>query len=212
MNMSSQIALIGDSVFDNRAYTKGAPDVAAHLRSLLPSWGVTLCAVDGSTTSDFGRQLDGVSAKITHLVVSLGGNDALMNADILDLPVRSTAGALDVFQERIDAFESSYGYAVEAVLALGRHTTLCTIYNGNLAGDEAHRARIALMMFNDVILRAALRFSVNAIDLRLVCTDPEDFANPIEPSGAGGRKIAHAIARALGATGEPTRKATLSAG
>ena len=99
--MSSHIALIGDSVFDNRAYTNGAPDVAAHLRDLLPTWGVTLCAVDGSTTSDFGRQLDGISAKITHAIVSLGGNDALMNADLLDLPVRSTAGALDLFQARV---------------------------------------------------------------------------------------------------------------
>lgn len=210
--MTSHLALIGDSVFDNRSYTNGAPDVAAHLRELLPTWGVTLCAVDGSTTTDFGRQLDGVSAKITHVVVSLGGNDALMNADLLDLPVRSTAEALDVFQERLDGFESSYGYAVEAVLALEKRTTLCTIYNGNLAGNEARRARIALMMFNDVVLRTALRFSLNVIDLRLVCTEPTDFANPIEPSGTGGRKIANAIARALGAAGDPTRKATSSAG
>jgi hypothetical protein len=210
--MTSHIALIGDSVFDNQTYTKGEPDVAAHLRALLPVWEVTLLAVDGSTTVDFGRQLDGISGKITHVVVSLGGNDALMNADLLDLPVRSTAEALDLFRERLEAFEVSYGHAVEAVLALGRRTTVCTIYNGNLAPEEARRARIALMMFNDVVLRTALRLGVDVIDLRLVCTEPSDFANPIEPSGTGGRKIAEAIARALGAAGEPTRKSTLSAG
>jgi hypothetical protein len=210
--MPSHIALIGDSVFDNSAYTKGAPDVAAHLRDVMPTWGVTLCAVDGSTTSDFRPQLDRVAAETTHVVLSLGGNDALLNADLLDLPVRSTAEALDLFHERVDGFESSYGHAIEAVLALRRHTTVCTIYNGNLGGDEARRARVALMMFNDVILRTALRFSVNAIDLRLVCSDPRDFANPIEPSGSGGRKIADAIARAIGVSGEPTRKATFSAG
>jgi hypothetical protein len=37
-----------------------------------------------------------------------------------------------------------------------------------------------------------------AIDLRLVCTEPADYANPIEPSGRGGLKIAGAIARSLG--------------
>jgi hypothetical protein len=34
--------------------------------------------------------------------------------------------------------------------------------------------------------------------LRLVCTEPSDYANPIEPSGSGGRKIALAIAASLG--------------
>jgi hypothetical protein len=33
------------------------------------------------------------------------------------------------------------------------------------------------------------------IELRAVCSRPEDYANPIEPSSAGGEKIARAIAR-----------------
>ena len=35
------------------------------------------------------------------------------------------------------------------------------------------------------------------IDLRLVCCEAADYANPIEPSGSGGRKIAKAIATTL---------------
>ena len=31
------------------------------------------------------------------------------------------------------------------------------------------------------------------IDLRLICTEPEDYANEIEPGIPGGRKIAAAI-------------------
>jgi hypothetical protein len=38
------------------------------------------------------------------------------------------------------------------------------------------------------------------IDLRLVCDEPADYANPIEPSSTGGAKIARAIASAVGAT------------
>jgi len=105
------LALLGDSVFDNRTYTRGEPDVAAHLRGLLPPpWKVTLGAVDGTTTGDIGPQLDRVPAQATHVVLSLGGNDALLNADLVDLPVRSTAEALELFQERLDAFATSYGY------------------------------------------------------------------------------------------------------
>lgn len=208
----THLALIGDSVFDNGAYTGGEPDVATHLRALLPAWTVTLCAVDGSTTGDVAEQLARVSDDVTHVVVSLGGNDALMNADLLNLPVRSTAAALDLFRDRLEQFERSYGHAVEAVLGLQRHTTICTIYNADLPEPDGDRARTALMMFNDVVLRTALRFSLNAIELRLVCSDAADFANAIEPSGAGGRKIAAAIALALGVTGQPSRRATVSAG
>jgi hypothetical protein len=33
-------------------------------------------------------------------------------------------------------------------LALGRDTTVCTIYNGNLAADQARLARVALRTFD----------------------------------------------------------------
>jgi hypothetical protein len=58
------------------------------------------------------------------------------------------------------------------------------------------------MAFNDAILRAAFEFRLSVIDLRLVCTEPEDHANPIEPSERGGRKIARAIIGALGLADE----------
>lgn len=35
------------------------------------------------------------------------------------------------------------------------------------------------------------------IELRALCTRPEDYANPIEPSSIGGEKIARAIARVV---------------
>lgn len=197
------LTLLGDSIFDNQAYTKGQPDVSAHLRARLPEdWRVTLCAIDGTTTSSLGRQLDRVPDHSTHLVLSLGGNDALENADLLDSPTRSTGEALDLFEGRVSSFRQSYGWALDAVLELGLPTTVCTIYNGNLPGDEGRRARVALMMFNDVIVEAALSRGVNMIELRAVCTEVQDYANPIEPSGSGGEKIAAAIARGLGVEAE----------
>jgi hypothetical protein len=60
------------------------------------------------------------------------------------------------------------------------------------------------MTFNDVILRTAFQWHLPVIDLRLICTEASDYANPIEPSGSGGAKIARAIAGALGfAESEP---------
>jgi GDSL-like lipase/acylhydrolase family protein len=193
------IALLGDSIFDNAVYTAGAPDVVTHLRAGLPKgWRASLLAVDGSTTRDVASQVARVAADVTHIVLSIGGNDALGNLDLLTLPVRSTAEALHIFGERAAAFRASYRSALDAVLALKRRTTVCTIYEGNLEPPAGELARVALMLFNDAILRTALERGVGVIDLRLICTQPADYANPIEPSGIGGAKIAAAILSAIG--------------
>jgi hypothetical protein len=68
------------------------------------------------------------------------------------------------------------------------------------------------MMFNDVILRAAFHWRLQVIDLRLVCAEPSDYANPIEPSGSGGEKIARAIAVALGQVAGDARSSAVFAG
>jgi hypothetical protein len=193
------VVLLGDSIFDNASYTCGEPDVVSHLRRVLPGGSrATLCAVDGTTTSGLARQLACAPTDATHLVVAIGGNDALQNTDLLDRRVGSTAEALALFAERVEAFEKSYRAALAPVLAFGRPTVLCTIYNGNLEPPRARLARVALTLFNDVIVRVGFEHRLPVIDLRLICCEAADYANPIEPSGRGGLKIAHAIAETLG--------------
>ncbi len=197
--LSGHVVLLGDSIFDNKAYTRGDPDVVGHLRAMLPpSWRATLLAIDGATTEDVWRQLPHISSDATHLVLSLGGNDAIMNSDVLDAPLHSSSELLLLIADRLDRFESSYRNVVNSLAALGRNLQICTIYNGALPPAEARMARVALMTFNDVILRVAFQHQANVIDLRLICSDPADYANPIEPSGTGGLKIAQAIGRAIG--------------
>jgi hypothetical protein len=117
--------------------------------------------------------------------------------DLLATPVPSTTAALSLFDRRVSHFEGEYRAAIGELLKLCKPLTLCTIYNGNLEPAQARLARIALMMFNDAILRVAFEQAVNIIDLRLVCSEASDYANPIEPSGSGGRKIAQAIIAAV---------------
>lgn len=201
------IVLLGDSVFDNAAYTGPEPDVLSHLRTVLPAgWEATLCAVDGATTTALPSQIRCLPAGATHLFVSVGGNDALGNIDLLSTPVRSTADAFRLFGERVAAFEQSYRRGLMPVLAVRKPTTLCTIYNGDLPDrEQAALARVALMLFNDTIARIAYEYRLPVIDLRLICCEPDDYANPIEPSGRGGRKIALAIARAASGQAPPSR-------
>jgi hypothetical protein len=196
------VALLGDSIFDNGAYANGMPDVVTHLRERLPVGGrASLLAADGSTTSDVADiQVANLPDQVTHVAVSMGGNDALLNAEALDLPIHSTRDALSLFGLRAAAFETSYRRALAAILDRVPRTAVCTIYNPNLTVEEATLTRVGLMMFNDVILRAAVERGVPVIDLRLVIVDPDDYANPLEPSSRGGEKIARSIAAALGLT------------
>ena len=53
------LALLGDSILDNAAYTLSAPDTTAHVRALLGSgWIVECGAIDGATIDDLHRRLD----------------------------------------------------------------------------------------------------------------------------------------------------------
>jgi hypothetical protein len=193
------VVLLGDSIFDNAAYTSGEPDVVSHLRRLLPAgWTATLCAVDGATTAGLEAQLRWVPDDASHLVISIGGNDALRNRDLLSLRATSSAEVLEAFAVRIAAFERAYREAIGKAARLQRRTALCTVYNGALP-EQAAAARMGLTLFNDVILRTAIERRLDAVELRSICSEPADYANPIEPSGQGGLKIAGAIARLVGA-------------
>jgi hypothetical protein len=195
------VVLAGDSIFDNAAYTGGAPDVITHLRDVLPpGWQATLRAVDGATTSGLGPQLARLPTDATHLVISVGGNDALQHMDLLSMAAMSSVRLLDTLAARVERFERSYRAAIADATRSGIPTILCTIYNGNLEANVATAARVALTVFNDAIIRTALDAGTDLIELRAVCTGQSDYANPIEPSGSGGRKIANAIARAIGVT------------
>jgi hypothetical protein len=207
--MTPHVALLGDSLFDNGRYAKPQPDVVAHLRSFLPpSWRTTLLAVDGSTCRDLIGQLVRVEPDVTEIVISIGGSDALVHSDLLNHPVSSTLEALKLFGERADAFEADYRAAIRLAVGLGRSITVCTIYNGNFGRREAPITRVALMPFNDAIVRVALEHRFPIIDLRPLCTEPSDYANPLQPSSAGGKKIARAIAKRFGV--EPLQQTLVS--
>jgi hypothetical protein len=191
------IVLLGDSVFDNGAYVRlGEPDVVRQLRERLPaSWRATLGAVDGAVTSSVRGQLERVPPDATHLVFSIGGNDALRRQDVLDLRVGSVAEALLRLAEVRDEFAHDYRAMLDVVLGSGLPAAVCTIYDPRFPDPvRQHAAVAALTMFNDVIARKSFGRGLPLVDLRLLCSDDADYANPIEPSARGGAKIASAIA------------------
>lgn len=191
----SHLVLLGDSILDNAAYTRGGPDVVTQVRVLLPKqWKASLLAVDGSTTDDVTAQLDRLPSDATHIVLSVGGNDALMHLDVLQEPVSSVAESLETLAEIASDFERRYLLAVDACMDTRVSLAVCTIYDGCFDDLSFQRiASVTLMLFNDAIIRIAAERGIPVIDLRSICAQQEDYANPIEPSSVGGEKISSVI-------------------
>lgn len=201
----NHIVLLGDSIFDNAAYVGGGPDVVRQLREILPSgWRATLNARDGAVIADLPQQLKTLPSNATHLVVSVGGNDALGESGMLDRKVSSMAEALELITTVRERFRSAYAAMLDQVLKRRLPLAACTIYEARFPEPVTRRlAATALTALNDGITREAFARSVDCIDLRILCDDDRDFANPIEPSVHGGAKIANAILRFTASSAAP---------
>jgi hypothetical protein len=191
----SHLVLLGDSVFDNRAYVpKGPPVIDQVTRALPRGWSATLRAVDGHTTREVPSQLRTLPAGASHLAVSAGGNDALGVAHLLGAEAATVGGAAAQLDALAGAFERSYRAMLGAVLARGLPTAVCTIYRPRFADAAQQAAAVGgLAHFNDAILRVAFEHRLPVVDLRLVMSSPDDYANDIEPGVPGGGKIARAL-------------------
>jgi hypothetical protein len=189
------IILLGDSIFDNARYVPDRPPVIEQVRRSLPSgWHASLLAADGAVVEDVCGQMANLPADATHLFVSAGGNDALGEITILGESVSSVAEALELLRDIQTRFHDEYRKMLRTLCAVGKPSAVCTIYDAIPELGLAEQAAVAI--FNDIILREAFRAGVPVIDLRLVCDQPRDYSplSSIEPSLAGGSKIARAIA------------------
>lgn len=193
----NHIVLLGDSIFDNAPYVPSGSEVEAQLRSRLgEQYQVQLLARDGSVLEDMAAQvacLGGLVPASTRLVVSCGGNDVLGLLGYLHSPVRSALNATELLASWQARFRSDYRRMLDLVLSKEIPTAVSTIYDA--MPGLAPGVRAALALFNDVILRESAVRRLPVLDLRLVCSEPADYASSslIEPSAIGGRKIAAAI-------------------
>ena len=193
------VVLLGDSTLDNGLYTGGGPAVIDHLRSELGSEdSATLLAVDGSQTWDVAAQLEGLPATATHVVLSVGGNDALNELEVLSRPAESVSHALEHMAHLLDEFDTNYRRCLDVVRNHSLPTLVCTIYNGAFEDPTDQRVvSTTLRLFDDVVMQAAFDAGCLLLDLRKVCTEPTHYWDPIEPSETGGHRIAGAIAHVL---------------
>jgi hypothetical protein len=192
------VVLLGDSIFDNEAYVPGGPPVIEQLRRRLPrDWRATLLAVDGAVCGSVAPQLRRLPEDASHLVVSVGGNDALQHSGVLEEVDRPAVEVFTALTEMQQTFRHDYRAMLRVVLAAGIPTAVCTVYDA--VPGLVSEAVTLLSLFNDVIVREAAKERLPVLDLRLVCDEPRDYStvSPIEPSAHGGQKIVQAIGYAV---------------
>ncbi len=211
--MSSEpghVVLLGDSIFDNARYVPDGPPVVRQVQDRLPpGWKATLLAIDGDVTTGVPRQLTRLPADATHLIVSVGGNDALGESGFVRRPASSVAEVMTEIHALQTTFRGGYLTMLKALLAAGKPATVCTVYDSIPGLPQP--AVTALGAFNEVILREAFRHGLPLIDLRLTCDQPADYSplSPIEPSEAGGAKITRVIAEVVAEHDFTRRRTTI---
>ncbi len=194
----NHLVLLGDSIFDNAAYVEGGPAVIEQVKQWVPSnWQASLLAVDGDTAELVYKQLLRLPPDLTHLVLSVGGNDALVCIPQLEKPVSSVKQGLVLLTKIKAEFQVRYQRLICTLLTLDKPLLVCTIYD-QVPGLPAELV-MALGMFNDVILREAIQNRLPVLDLRVICNEIQDYSvvSPIEPSSSGGAKLVERMVSAL---------------
>ncbi len=204
------LLMLGDSVFDNGVYVPGEPDVSAqvksHLERSFKSSKLTFHARDGAVMSDVkNQQIKNIPEDITHIVLSIGGNDLLGLIQYLDQNRGDSFHQnLQFLSQLKQKFSEEYTEVIQTIDTLGIPFSVCTIYYAgpteesgakrvDVKGDVGLSGTdVVVDAFDSAIIDVANKAQncKDIIDLRWLFDAPDCYANPIEPSCIGGERIA----------------------
>ena len=196
------VALVGDSVFDNKAYVPAGHDVQNAVyrwRDYAESNMAYLAAVDGAVMKDVAAQLESPEVrKANEIYISIGGNDLLQSSFMY----LSTEGQFHDLADMRQWFRNEYRANVIDKLVdrrsgkniYGKPVTLCTIYIPAMNDTKSQQeVEVLVTLVNDVIISEAHGAGLRVLELRKVMNTPEHFTMQIEPSMHGSDAIANAI-------------------
>jgi len=203
------VALLGDSIFDNQIYVKhynkcvpGA--LEARLKNIHPDWKVTLLARDGAVAAHIEEQITKVDPSMTHIFVSIIGNDCLRELGSLTFSPewqnlqRNPTAENPVLAKILSQLVTKYDRALKQIVQLGLPVVACNLYAPRFTeGATQLFSAAAVQLVNNKLREVATKYGVDVIDIHNLFTEPEDYANPIEPGHQGSVKIATAIESVL---------------
>ena len=165
-------------------------------RRLPSGWTATLAARDGSTTADIKGQLKACPQDATHLVVCVGGNDALRHKAMhrgegaARWPRCSTSSP----RSRPSSRRTTAPCSTSCWRRSCRPRSAPSTRRATRIPTRARSRRPGSPCSTTSSLREAFARGLPLIDLRLIFDDDADYANDIEPSVKAAPRSPSAIA------------------
>lgn len=202
-NKIMKVALLGDSVFDNRRYVNFDHEDVEHV---LKESGVDceLYAIDGSLISGVKSQLDEIKKdleNISHIFLSVGGNNGIEALRLIFMNL-NTDEFFKSFQKQLDNLYSEiYGITNERKIPVHILNVYYPCFD--FAGYRM-LAEINHPQYRDTIIRSADklngiikdtagRYSFGLIDINSEFNEQKFYANEIEPSYEGSKLLTKLI-------------------
>lgn len=192
------IVLFGDAMGDLQRVQqeRGPGGLEGRLMPNDPDpWKLTLLSADRVVRRSITTE---IPPDATHIVISIEGNRAIQSSGLLATAPGSYEEALSRLSYAADEFEREVRALIAAARTVALPTVICIMFPPHYDEPVHQRAAAtALAIFNDRIIHRAADAQIGIVDLRGACTEPGDYANETQLSGAGMRKAARLIWRAL---------------
>jgi hypothetical protein len=134
----------------------------------------------------------------THAIIFIEGNYAIEQSGLLLNRPGAYGQTLEQLSLAADEFERTLARLIHVAQAARLVIMVCTMFQPNYKDPARQRtACAALAVFNDRVTKRAAEARVSLIDLRLICSETEDYDQPTRLSKSGLQKAANVIRFAM---------------
>ena len=187
------VVLLGDVLVD--AYSSIDKTPGEFENDLLPGtrdqWKISV--ISEAEVERAGPAL-AVPGDATHAIIFIEGNYAIEQSGLLRGRPDAYGKTLEQLSLAADEFERTLERLIYVAQAARLVIMVCTMFQPNYKDPVRQRAACsALAVFNDRVTKRAAQARVALIDLRLICSDPEDYDKPTQLSKSGLQKAANVI-------------------
>lgn len=205
----SHLVVLGDAIADLMALRDKGPNRVENL--LLPQesrpWKLSMLTAEEITRAGSFFELP---AGASHVMISIEGNRAIEDSGLLDNRPETYQQALLLLSLAADEYERQIEMLIQVAKASRLPTVVCNMYPPNYEDPERQRAVCtALAVFNDRLVRRVFAARLPLVDLSLVCTEGEDYADAIRLSKRGLRKASNVVLSALYAVARDPARADI---
>lgn len=134
----------------------------------------------------------------THALIFIEGNHAIEQSGLLDADAEAFGQTLEQLSLAADEFERTLDRLIHVAQAARLVIMVCTMFHPHYKDASRQRAACAaLAVFNDRVTKRVAEARLALIDLRIICSEDDDYDKPTQLSKSGLQKAANVIRFAM---------------